>query len=98
MIKTVSFGEFCDTFSDTYKNNFSYQGKRALYDYLNEYEEETETPYELDTVSLCCDYTEYANLKEMTQDYSNIKTMEELRDNTQVIEIPDTEGFIIQQF
>ena len=37
MIKTIGFCEFCDSFSDTYKNNFSYEGKRALFDYLENY-------------------------------------------------------------
>lgn len=42
MIKqTVNFSQFCDSFSDTYKDNFSYEGKRALFDYLEDLSEDT---------------------------------------------------------
>ena len=33
MYTTINFSQFCDAFSDTYKNNFTYEGKRALFDY-----------------------------------------------------------------
>lgn len=69
VIKNVSFSDFCDAFSDTYKNNFSYNGKRALYDYLNEYEESTGEDLELDTIALCCEYSEYGTALECAQEY-----------------------------
>ena len=59
MKQTIGFSQFCDAFSDTYKDNFSYKGKRALFDYLEEYEESTGEEIELDTVALCVEYTEY---------------------------------------
>lgn len=71
MIKTVGFSEFCDAFSssDTYKDNFTYKGKRALFDYLEELEEEGGEPIELDIVALCCEYTEYASAFEAMEQY-----------------------------
>ena len=56
--KTVSFYEFCDSFGDSYKDNFSYHGKRALFDYLEQLSEDIGEDIELDTVALCCEYQE----------------------------------------
>lgn len=95
--KTVNFSEFCDSFSDSYKANFSYQGKRALFDYLEEYSESTGEDIELDTIALCCEYSEYADLKELQENYNDIKDLEDLQDHTQVIELGNG-GLIIQNF
>ena len=69
MIQTIGFSQFCDAFWDTYKNNFSYAGKRALFDYLENLEEETGDKIELDIVALCCEYTEYESAYEAMQEY-----------------------------
>lgn len=86
MKSTVDFRAFCDSFSETYKDNFSYDGKRALFDYLTEYEKSTGEELELDPVAYCCEYTEYDDLAEINAHYSREYTLEELRDVTQVIE------------
>ena len=55
-------------------------------------------------VGICCDYTEYENLEAFAHDYSDNKhtwlrvTMDRIREETTVIEIPDTERFIIGVF
>lgn len=50
---------FCDAFFDMGRqDSFSYEAKRCLFDYLEEYEDSTGTPVELDVIALCCDYTE----------------------------------------
>jgi hypothetical protein len=60
MIQTVNAFAFRDAFSDFGRNdNFSYEGQRALFAYLEELEEDTGTPYELDVIALCCEFTEY---------------------------------------
>ena len=43
MKNTITYREFADAFrsSDTYRNNFSYDGLFALFDYLEELEEST---------------------------------------------------------
>jgi hypothetical protein len=102
MIKqTVNFSQFCDSFSDTYKNNFSYEGKRALFDYLEQLSEDTGEDIELDTIALCCDYLEYENLEEYNKDYNMdnpFDSLEEVEEHTQVIRIEGSDGFIIQQY
>ncbi len=103
MKQTINFSQFVDSFSDTYKNNFSYMGKRALFDYLEEYEQSTGEEVELDPIALCCEFTEYESFEDFKNDYPNIETLEELQDRTQYIPVENingnvSEAFIIQQF
>ena len=59
MKTTVNFSDFCDAFRSMNRNeNFSYEGKRALFDYLEEYEDSTGVELELDVIALCCEYNE----------------------------------------
>lgn len=71
MIRTLSWFDFCDAFSssDTYKDNFSYEGKKALFEYLEQYEEETGEQIELDIVALCCDYSEFDSADEAASEH-----------------------------
>ena len=69
LIQEVSFTRFCDSFSDTYKNNFTYEGKRALFDYLEQLSQDTGENIELDTVAICCEYTEYSDLIECAGEF-----------------------------
>lgn len=112
MKQNVSVDMFRDRFlsSDTYKNNFSYEGLTALFEYLEEYEESTGEEIEFDMVALCCEYSEYPSAVEAVSDYNGAveenKDFDEedkekaalawLEDQTQVISFD--KGVIIQQF
>ena len=59
IIQTVTFGLFCDAFTKhDRQNQFSYDGKKALFNYLEELSEGIGESLELDIVALCCDYEE----------------------------------------
>ena len=59
MKTTVSRYDFERAFVDAdRKENFSYEGLNALFDYLEDYEEQTGEEIELDVIALCCDYAE----------------------------------------
>jgi len=59
MYKTVTFGDFRDAFYQADRGDqFTYDGARLLFDYLEEIEADTGTPIELDVVALCCDFCE----------------------------------------
>jgi hypothetical protein len=59
MKTTVSRYDFERAFVDANrKENFSYEGLNALFDYLEDYEEQTGEEIELDVIALCCDYSE----------------------------------------
>ena len=67
---SVSFSQFCDAFRDMNRNeNFSYDGKRALYDFLEEVADQTGEEYELDVIALCCEFAE-SDVEELINDYS----------------------------
>lgn len=97
MYKSISEFDFVDAFAKSDRDeNFSYEGKKALFEYLEQYEEDTGEKIELDIIALCCEYSEYKNLEELQKDY-DIESMEELEEKTVVIMINDT-SFIIQDF
>ena len=98
MKEYVNFTDFCDRFRGFDRNNnFTYDGKRALFDYLEGYEEDTGEEIEFDVIALCCEYTEYENLAELQENYTDIESLEDLEEHTVVIRIDD-ERFIIQDY
>ena len=105
MIDTINKYNFIDRFrsSDSYANNFSYEGLSALFDYLEDYEDDTGEQIEFDLVALCCDFTEYENLQEIKDNYSDIESLEDLEGYTTVIPVYNLDGslsdrLIIQNF
>ena len=100
MFTNITRSEFSDTFtqSDTYKNNFSYDGLTALYEWHNDLEEDTGEPIQFDMIGICCDFNEYESLDKFNEDYGkNFKTIDEIAEETTVIKIDD-ERFIIQAY
>jgi hypothetical protein len=70
MKQTVTFYDFQKAFQDLRPNNFSYEGLRALFEYLEESEESTGEEIELDVIALCCDFIEYESIEDYRNDYS----------------------------
>tara|TARA_R110001583_G_scaffold3781_1_gene23076 strand:- start:213 stop:512 length:300 start_codon:yes stop_codon:yes gene_type:complete len=99
MKKTISEYEFNIWFKVNRPNNFSYAGRQALFEYLEEYEDSTGEQIEFDPIALCCEYTEYDNIAEFHLDYDaeDYPDKDAIMDYTQVIEF-GVESFIIQQF
>lgn len=59
IVQNIGFCQFCDAFREADRTeNFSYQGKKALFDYLEEYSDSTGEPVELDVIALCVEYNE----------------------------------------
>jgi len=98
MKENVNFSRFENSFkmSDERKEQFTRNGLRALFDYLEQYEDATGEEIELDVVALCCEYTEYSSMEDIKKDYPEIKDLDDLRDQTTVIEFDG--GIIIQPF
>ena len=101
MKETVDFNSFRRAFKAYGREDqFSYEGLMALFDYLEEYEDDCGIEIELDVIALCWEYTEdsiqnIADNYSITGDRETIIT--ELRANTQVIEIDDDDDNIIIQ-
>ena len=100
MKEQIGFCQFCDRFRDMdRKDQFSYYGKKALYEWLEESEEESGIEYELDVIALCCEFVEYDSLEDFQKEYSKeYKTIDELEEDTFVIPLENSEGFVIQCF
>ena len=110
---TLGFYEFMDNWPESRKNQFSYDGKKALFDYFDELDESIE----FDPVAICCDFTEYQNATEgasnyfefegmtfdvdgaelETRDEVEAKALKFLQDRTTVLEL-ENGGIIIANF
>jgi len=83
MYKTITSNNFVDAFQHAGRDKqFSYEGKIALYNWL----EDNIENYELDVIAICCDYSEYETKKELLDDYSSFETIEEIEEQTEIIE------------
>ncbi|MCK5017517.1 MAG: hypothetical protein KAS32_10660 [Candidatus Peribacteraceae bacterium] len=99
MKTTVTKSDFRDAFRKMGRDNFSYDGLGALFDYLEEYEESNDTITELDVIAFCCEFTEYENIAEFHENYDkeDYPDMTSINNATAVIKIHGT-MFIIQDF
>lgn len=99
IVNHITKSEFRDAFIRMdRKENFSYQGLGVLYDWLEEFYEEADKPYELDVIALCCDFTEYDSLEDFNNDYNReYEDVDDISEDTLVMKI-DSSSFIIQNF
>ena len=102
MKQSVNDCDFIDAFRNyfggQYKTNFSYEGLKALFEWFEEYENDTGEEMELDVIAICCDFSEYESLKEYNEYYDKeYEEIDEIADDTTLIKIDD-ERFIIQQY
>ena len=80
MKTTVNFSEFRDSFQQIRPDNFSYEGLRHLFSWLEQYEEDTGEEMELDVIAICCDFSEdtFQNIADQYDfDLSKYETDEE---------------------
>ena len=112
MKKTVNSSDFVDAFrGHDLMDQFSYEGLRALFEYLEELEElesGTSEEMELDVIAICCEFNEYATATEAAaehgweadaeadEDDNEEAALEWLQGQTTVI--PHEKGIIVQSF
>lgn len=88
MKQSIGLNQFQDAFKNMGRDNqFSRAGLRALFEYLEQYEQDTGEEIELDVIALCCDYSEI-DVKDIKQE-TGCDDLDELRDSTTVIEVDD---------
>tara|TARA_R100000458_G_C8022666_1_gene81693 strand:+ start:186 stop:488 length:303 start_codon:yes stop_codon:yes gene_type:complete len=97
MIQTVNEHDFVSAFLDWdyYKDCFSYEGLKSLFKHFEDVIEDTGEQIELDVVAICGEYQEYENLAEIQQDYSVIKSLDDLQEITTVIPVGNTGRVIV---
>lgn len=70
MYTNVNFHRFQDAFTYMGRGNqFSYEALRALFDHLEQIEEDTGEEIELDVIALCCEYSEIEDDEEEYNQY-----------------------------
>ena len=102
MIQTINVSDFRDAFRACgRKDQFSYEGLTALYDYL----EEVDPDFDLDVIALCCDYSE-DTAEDIAKNYGiEVDSLDELQDavrahleeNTSIV-AETASGFLYAQF
>ena len=74
---SVDFSMFADAFRRMGReDNFSSEALEALFEYIENYEEDTGIRVELDVVGLCCEFTEYENAITAAADYGFTSELE----------------------
>jgi|TARA_R100001530_G_scaffold3596_1_gene5248 hypothetical protein len=53
-------------------DNFSIEGRMALFDWIEQMDEDCNHETTLDVISLCCEFTEYKDLTEFRSDYPHV--------------------------
>ena len=99
MYRTINEYEFRQAFKDMDRDYYSYDGYEALYEFLDEICSSDEKGFELDVIGICCDFTEYDDLKEFQKEYGDeeYECIEDIEEQTMVLRL-DNGGFIIQVF
>ena len=96
MKDTINESQFVDEMSKK-DHGFSYEGAKALFEHLTQYEKDCDKELEFDPIAFRCEYSEYDNLKEVKNDY-DVEDLEHLEQNTIVIKVPKSEKLIIQAY
>lgn len=106
MYQSINQSEFRSAFHSMGRGDqFTYEGLNILFNALEQYEIDNGQPFELDVISLCCDFSEdsediirgsYSHMLEEGDDIEEF-----LNDNTWVLgshEMNGSKYFIYQQF
>lgn len=67
------------------KLGFSYHGAKALFDYLEQYEDDTGEQLDFDPIAFNCDFVEYESEEELLSQYDSCNTLEDIENNTTLI-------------
>jgi hypothetical protein len=82
------------------EDNFTYHARVALFEHLEQLEDELGEQWDFDPIAIRCDFTEYKNIQEFWQDYDRYtyQCMSDIEDETAVIYVDNSNSFIIQNF
>lgn len=111
MKTTVTLHDFRDAFRSMGRSeNFSYEGLELLFDYFEQYEQDSGEEMELDVIAICCDFyemdaatinDEYSldlDLTDMDDDEAAEAIAEALNDQTSVVGATSAGTVVFQAF
>lgn len=99
IIKTVNTSELFHDLKAMGRDNFSYEGAKALMECLDEFSDDIGEPIEYDPIAFCCEYSEYESLQDFNEQYNSadpFDSWDEVQENTVVILFKG--GAIVQDF
>ena len=110
MKQSINFSQFTDQFNAIRPDNFSYDGLKAMFDFFEDWDEETGEETELDVIAICVEFSEYDSAidcietarydfefdEDWDEDEREENALDYLDDNT--IVIPFKGGIIIQDY
>jgi len=76
---------------------WTYEGAKALAEYIDSYASMENETYELDRVALRCEFTEYESLEDFNADYGDHDSWDDVAEKTTVIEF-GTGSAIVRQY
>jgi hypothetical protein len=81
IIDTLHETRFAEEFKKIRKDDFTWDGLRALFEYLDDMSKDTGENIEFDPIGFCCEFSEY-NLEEFNKDYDEeYASIDELQEN-----------------
>ena len=98
MKQSINQYQFTEAFIKIRPDNFSYDGLKALFNYLDELS--TDVDIELDVIEICCSYREFDSVDQfISEGYTSsiINSIDDIEELTTVIRIDDTR-FICAEF
>lgn len=83
LYSNVSFCQFTDLFyNHDREDQFSYYGKKALFNWYEELSEDQGEDLEVDIIAICCEWAEYDDLEDYNDQHgSEYESVEELSDD-----------------
>ena len=85
IIDTLHQARFAEEFKKIRKDDFTWDGLRALYEHLDDLSKDTGEDIEFCPVSFCCEFSEY-NLQEFNEDYNEeYATIDELQEKEECV-------------
>ena len=76
---TIDVHQFRNAFVNLRRRNqFSHNGKQALFDHLESIEKDTGSEIELDIIALCCDFTEFATALKAAKEFTRFNIDQDL--------------------
>ena len=110
IVQTLDKYSFVRAFKESSrKDQFSREALESIFEYMEEYSNDTGENVEFDIVGICCEWAEMSwrdvamsygvDLSQCTDDDERIGEVESfLWDNTQSLALPDGESFVFVQF
>ena len=103
IVTTLDQQDFVNEF-DKYNRseNFSIEARETLFDYYDDFSEETGVPFEMDVIAICCDWSE-CTISDCINDYSHLldaDTLAEFEDDEDTMNyiegVLDDKTFVIR--